>query len=115
MTVTKQMLDASGQVTTVEADQVGSKYILEFTRVRKYTAMPFIHTTNLQGSGISTNVEQTQENSPPLTGTYKLQIGSEEVEFSYSHGAQSITEKLMKLSSVSKDGVTVYRTGNNWS
>ena len=55
MNVEREMLDVNGDVTLVEADQVGYKYTLTFNRSRPHTALPFFLTTNLSGNSITTD------------------------------------------------------------
>jgi hypothetical protein len=91
MTVVKEMLDASGSVTEVDASQVGSLYTMTFTRKRPHSALPFLLIADLQGSGIVTDSVRTQENSDALSGNYVLDIGGETVDLWYSDNDQTIT------------------------
>lgn len=109
--VEKKSLDQNGNITEDATAARGSEWIFTFPLPRNKKALPTI-ISSLSGDNLQTEVNQINLPSPPLEGTFKIKIGSEETkDLPFNVNTFTMQKHLSKFTFIDK-GVSVFERGN---
>ena len=112
MSCSRAFIDSSGN-EVAEASKAGYRWTVNFLDYRSKNVTPTFDQHKMTGSGISHKIAITQDQTPGITGNFKLKFqGHTTKTINYNDSWNSVKWKLEELPPLS-GGVSVYHVGSS--